>query len=218
MSIIKRLSATLHARLDRVVNQIENHDAVVEAALAESREALARAKVQLARVRQDGERLHKELAEMRGAETAWTERARAAADDEATALECLRRRNAARTRQSELAAAISRHQESEERLGGDVKRAEEQLMRLSEQRNLMRTRESAAEALSLLSGFERTLPAELDRAFERWSVRVTETELAAGGADAADPLARGFEAEEERAALRAELAELLNDREVRDEQ
>ena len=46
MSIFKRLTATFSSRVDQMVSQIENHDAVVEVAIKESRQATAKAKVE----------------------------------------------------------------------------------------------------------------------------------------------------------------------------
>ena len=94
MSLLKRLSATIVSRVDQMVSQIENHDAVVEAAIRESRQAAAKARVRLSRVRGDGEKLQKRIAELRASQTQWTERARSvAADDRDRALECMRCRN-----------------------------------------------------------------------------------------------------------------------------
>ena len=50
MSIIKRLSATLVSNIDRVVGEIENNDAVIQASLTELRRKVATAKVRLAHV------------------------------------------------------------------------------------------------------------------------------------------------------------------------
>ena len=57
MSIIRRLQATISAGLDNAVSQVENHDAVVEAALKDARTAAARARVRLARVQKEEETL-----------------------------------------------------------------------------------------------------------------------------------------------------------------
>ena len=44
MSIIRRVTATLSANLDEAISRIENHDAVIAAALEETRDAAARLK------------------------------------------------------------------------------------------------------------------------------------------------------------------------------
>ena len=50
MSIFKRLSATVVSSLDRVVGEIENNDAVIQASLTELRKKIAAAKVRLSHV------------------------------------------------------------------------------------------------------------------------------------------------------------------------
>ncbi|GAB6040545.1 PspA/IM30 family protein [Endothiovibrio diazotrophicus] len=220
MSVLKRITATLHARVERVANQLENHDAVVEAALRDGRQALACSKVRLGRVRHDGERLAAALEEARGNEAQWSARARACADDEAQALECLRRRRAQGKRAEELERAVADHRERAGRLAAEVAAAERRLTAFADRRNLMRGRESAAAALGTLNGSEPGVTAELEETLERWEVRLTEAELALEPGDGAgnapggvtDPLERRFLDEEERASLLAELHALSDDR------
>ncbi|MCP3908449.1 MAG: hypothetical protein GY712_10590, partial [Oceanicoccus sp.] len=47
MSTLKRLSATLFTRIDHMVSQVENHDAVIESAVRDVRQTAARARVRL---------------------------------------------------------------------------------------------------------------------------------------------------------------------------
>ena len=81
MSFIKRVTATLSANLDQAISRIENHDAVIEAALQDTRDAAARLKVQLGRVRNEGARLREEAEECLMASKRWTERAKSVASD-----------------------------------------------------------------------------------------------------------------------------------------
>ena len=63
MSVFKRLSATLFSHVDRAVSEIENHDAIIEAAIRDQQRALAKAKVRLNRLRAEGRKLEKRLSE-----------------------------------------------------------------------------------------------------------------------------------------------------------
>lgn len=213
MSIFKRVSASLHAHVDKLVGQMENHDAVVEAALKEQRQAVARAKVRLERLSREGERLRREEETARREVSLWTDRARQSTGDEETALECLRRRRAAQARCDELAEALRRHGAAQEKLARDVGEAEMRVRNLDQQRHLMRTRQSAAEALRATDGTEGTGPIDVEAAFERWSETVTEAELATEPSTQADPLAHRFEEREERDALKAELDALMSEKE-----
>lgn len=214
MSVLKRLTTTLWSRVDHAVGQIENHDAVIDAALRDTRRNSARAKVRLARVRSDGERLRTKLTTLREAEIHWRERARAIADeDENTALECLRRRRECQRQTSELESMLARHAEVERRLSTDIQSLENRLNTIAQQRNLMRTRQSTAEALRLLNTLDDSANIDIDDTFDRWEIRITETEMEAGQPDQTDAVERQFLETEDREALRAELRGLISTQE-----
>ena len=74
MSLFKRITATLTTRVGNLVNELENHDAVVESGIAEMRRAYAKAKVRFTRMSAEGERLRRKLEEQCREATAWRER------------------------------------------------------------------------------------------------------------------------------------------------
>ncbi|WP_455211121.1 PspA/IM30 family protein [Kaarinaea lacus] len=215
MSIFKRLSATFSSRVDQMVSQIENHDAVVEVAIKESRQATAKAKVRLARVQRDGEVLRSKIAQLQKDETLWTNRAREVAHkDQERALECVRRRKICQKQLEQYEHALKKHEALEQKLAQDIHAAERKLAEMNQQRNLMRTRQSAAEALNSISGVDETVALDVAEAFERWEVKVTESELEVGSIDSVDLLEREFMQAEDKQALQAELEDLLAEKEV----
>lgn len=215
MSIFKRLTATFTSRVDQMVSQIENHDAVVEVAIKESRQATARAKVRLARVQRDGELLRNKITQLRKDETLWTNRAREiASKDEERALECVRRRKLCQQQLEQYGQALKKHEAMEQRLGQDIHAAERKLADMNQQRNLMRTRQSATEALNAISGMDESVALDVAEAFERWEIKVTESELEVGTVDSMDLVEREFLDTEDKHALQAELRQLLAEKEV----
>ena len=215
MSIFKRLTATFSSRVDQMVSQIENHDAVVEVAIKESRQATAKAKVRLARVQRDGEVLRSKITQLQKDETLWTNRAREVAHkDQERALECVRRRKICQKQFEQYEHALKKHEALEQKLAQDIHAAEHKLAEMNQQRNLMRTRQSAAEALNSISGVDETVALDVAEAFERWEVKVTESELEVGSIDSVDLLEREFMQAEDKQALQAELEELLAMKEV----
>jgi phage shock protein A len=212
MNRLRLWTSSLLSRVDWMVTQVENHEALAESAIREVRQAGARAKVQLGRVRQDGERLRDSLAAQVEAEQRWRERARrTAAHDEARALECLRRSRAAARRATELERRVDEHDRVEQQLVQDVSAIGERLGRLEEQRNLLRTRQSRAEALSHVRAAEPGL--ETGDLFDRWETRVLEREFESACPTEATLQDDAFETEfdevEEAESLREELSELL---------
>ncbi len=207
MNRLKRWSTSIVAHIDRMVAQVENHQGLADSVIREVQRAAARAKVQLARVRQDGGTLRRRLAEDRDAEIRWKERARGESDED-RALECLRRSHRAARQVKELERRLGEHERAEQRLARDVRAVEERLSDLKQRRNLMRTRQSRAEALSAASGAGTTCNEELHDIFDRWETRITELEFSGEIAAEDDPLEADYVGSEELEDLRAELEEL----------
>ena len=202
------------SRLDGMVSQIENHDALVTAAVRDAREARARAKVQLKRVTEDGRRMARRREELEQAEQRWRERAvRVASADESRALECLRRMRRAARERADLEEQAAEHTRIHGQLVRDIGRIDERIDQLVQQRNLLRTRQSRAEALAAAQQDDGRRLAEVDDILDRWEIKVSRIETDSDcDLDESDDLEVTLEAEEEREELRAELEELLSER------
>lgn len=211
MSIFRRLQATVSASLDNAVSQVENHDAVVEAALKDARSAAARARVRLARVQKEEANMQTKLNELQNMHQKWTDRAISTAkQDETQALECVKRRNACEQQITQTKEAITRHKELVINVGTSVDRIESRITDLTQQRNLMRSRHSAAEALRVINKIEGDCADGIDDTFERWEMLVTETEYMAGNSAQVDTLNEAYVEAEDAENLKADLANLLS--------
>jgi phage shock protein A len=216
MSVFKRLSATIASRVNYLVGEIEDHDAVVECAIRDARKAVAKSRVRLTRLQADGVRLRRKLAGLKQDEKKWAERAISVADeDEEKAIMCLRKRQECQRQVTEITSAVEKYQGLEDRLGQDIRQAESRVTEMSQQRNLMLARQSAAQALNTMSGVDESMVNEVEGAFERWEMRITEEELETGNfdRDMDQSLEREFIDVEERAELRFQLKELLKEEE-----
>lgn len=217
MSFIKRLTATLSANVDHAISQIENHDAVVDAVLYETRDAAARLKVQLSRAHAETRRLSGEIARLDSEERQWVQRAkRVAVEDEQRAMACLRHRDACREQRASLASRHGKHREIEHRLEGDLARLSKRLEEINTRRQELRGRELSARGSRAVADLQRESALDVDRAFERWEVEVTRSEIGsevefASGEDPPDDLAEDFERAERDAAHRDELKKLLSE-------
>jgi phage shock protein A len=211
MGRIQRWTAGFFSQIDSAVTKIENHDGLVTVAIRDAQEARSRARVQLQRVRKDGARLNQQVTKLKEAETSWHERAlRIGQTDETRALECLRRKKKAEEQRTELASQLIEHQKTEVRLGQDIGRIDDRVRELSRQRNLLRTRQSRAEALRLVNDGEVFSTGDLDDILDRWEIKVSTSEFQSDiSLDDDDDLEIGFNSEEEAADLRCELQELL---------
>jgi phage shock protein A len=210
MSLIRRISASITSSVDRAVSKVENHDAIINAALRDTQQAAARARVRLERVRKDGHNLKTRRANLEQAVVRWTDRARkVAGDDEAKALECLRRRKDCEMQLGNLEESIFRHEELEARIAEQVKKIEARIGEVAQQRNMMRSRQSVADAMRTINNVEGISYSEIEDTFDRWEINLGETEILMGATSNGDPLDSAFMAEEDTAELRAELEELL---------
>ncbi len=210
MSLIRRISTSITSSVDRAVSRVENHDAIINAALRDTQRAAARSRVRLERVRKDGHNLKTRRANLEQAVARWTERARSiAADDEAKALECLRRRKDCEKQLHSLDDSIDKHEELEARISEQVKKIEARIGEIAQQRNMMRSRQSVADAMRTINNIEGVSYGEIEDTFDRWEINLGEAEILLGTTTDRDPLDSEFLAEEDTAELRAELEILL---------
>ena len=210
MNLIRRISTSITSSVDRAVSRVENHDAIINVALRDTQQAAARSRVRLERVRKDGRNLRTRRANLEQALVRWTERARSiAASDEARALECLRRRRDCQSQLANLAESIEKHDELEARVAEQVKKIEARIREVSQQRNMMRSRQSVADAMRTINNIEGVSYGDIEDTFDRWEINLGETEVLLDSMAVRDPLDSEFLAEEDKAELRAELTELL---------
>jgi phage shock protein A len=212
MARFKRWTHGVVASIDSLIVQVENHEAQVTSTLRELEQGVARSKVQLMRVERDGVALRQALSEEREAAVRWRERAKRE-EQEARALECLRRFKRAEQRSKELEHNQSEHARVEQQLKRDILALEQRLVELRQQRNTLRTRQSRAEAFNVVRGQGDFENGEIGAMFERWETRIAETEVTSGClTTAVDSFDEEFLDLEEAAALKLELRELKEER------
>lgn len=209
MRMFTRISTSVMAALDRAVSTMENHDALVEAAVNEVRQAIGQARARLHRVQSDSERLRARIVALGGTAEQWAARAVQAGVSEDTALECLRRRRDCGIQIEQSEDLLRQQQALSERLHENLSRMESRLRELQRQRDVLRTREAAAEVLRVGETFHgSSAAADVDQALERWDARIAADELVSQPSAHVDALERSFLADEERASLRDELRRL----------
>ncbi len=210
MNLLTRITATLTGTVDSMVSHVENHDAVVQAALKETRAAIAKARIRLSRVHKDGEALERRLAEATRMEALWAQRAvQSAQEDEAKALECIARRNHCRELITTTQDALARHKATATKMGESVAVMEQRLTTMTQQQHTMRSRQSTAEAQRVMNKLAGQSDGSIDSIFERWDMLVTEQEYLDEGMSDTDLLDAEFSRHESDADLKAELEALL---------
>ena len=206
MNRMKRWTMSMTSWVDGVLAQVENHEAAVSSAIGRVRHSTARARVQLKRVERDQQALRDTLLEEEEAIDAWRRRARSA-EDENVALECLRRHKASERRVLRLRQRLGEHERCHKELSDGIRVLNGRLCELTERKNLMRTRQSRAEAAHGMASTTGPI-GDLEDVFERWETRVGEIEIASECAEPIDAFEAELEAVEESAELRLELEAL----------
>ena len=213
MGIINRITTTLSASVDKAVSQVENHDAVIDVSIKDCRTALSKAQVRYSRVKKDKQNLQAKLKELQEMQTTWENRAKSVAkEDEKTALDCLHRKNICKQRIANTQQALIQHEELEQKVGASINKIEQRLSHITQQRNMMRSRHSAADALRTINSIEGSSKNDVDDTFERWEMVISEAEYEVGQElESVDLLDKAFAEKEDEAVLRAELADLMNE-------
>ena len=206
MNRMKRWTMSVTSWVDGMLAQVENHEAAVSSAIGRVRQSTARARVQLKRVERDQQALRDTLLEEEEAIDAWRRRAKSA-EDQGVALECLRRHKAAERRVLRLRQRLDEHERCHKELSDGIRVLNGRLCELTERKNLMRTRESRAQAAHGMVSATGPI-GDLEDVFERWETRVGEIEIASECVEPIDAFEAGLEAVEETAKLRLELEEL----------
>jgi phage shock protein A len=208
MKALKRLTMTLSAQINSMVDQLENHEAVANMALEEIRETMMQARFQIRRVQNEQRVYEQRLTEMEQEEKRWRERAlRAQSESHDKALECVRRLKKTTDEITALKQQILHHGTLEEQLTVDVKRIESKFEELKRKRNLLAARQSRSEALAAVT--EHGGSEDVGHIFERWEQKVLRGEVASeDSAVEADAFSQEFVRAEEKLELEALLQNL----------
>jgi len=210
MSIFKRLSATLVSRIDQVVGEIENHDAVIQATLNDMRKRIAEAKVRLGQVHREKEHLQQQGQELQENARRWQQRAiECSASDETKALKCVSRSRFCEQKEARLQQAIDQYRQTADKLGRDIDSSEQRLAEMKQKLTLMRARQSTSSAVNATSETNNNMGNPLDETFDRWEINISQTEMIVDQHESMDLLERDFINREKEEDLRQELSTLL---------
>jgi phage shock protein A len=203
--------------MDSVVSRVEDHDAVIESSIKECRQAAARTRVRLARVKRDGEQLRSTKARMEHDIALWETRAiDAAGESEERAIQCLKRKKLAESRMLQTTDALELHSQSEQKLVKNLAAIENRISEISQKRNTMRSRQSLSEAMRIIHQLEGDSCFAVDDTFDRWESSLLEQEIAIEADYSADNFENEYIEQEEMNSLKGELEELTRQKPGRD--
>ncbi len=212
MTLLKRTFSSLYAKIDLLVGEIENHDALIQAAIVEQKKKIAAAKVQSRRLKNSEQALREQIAQLSINERRWTHRAvKEASRNEAQALACLQRRQDNRSQLVKLNQMRDEYQQSIRRMSENITQCEEDLNAMIQKHEMLRARQSTAEAMQLIDQQGNLILGEVENSFDRWEIKISQGETLVDPAIDVDELEQEYLSEENELQLRSELAELLKE-------
>ncbi len=209
MNLIKRLTTSVTATLENAVGELENHDAIVEANIKQTRQAVAKTQARLATLRQQRNAIETQLKTANEQVALWEKRAISIGDEnEHQALQCLSRRNHSETEAHRLSSTLDQQDDLIGNVNSNLETLKSKLDEMSQRHNLMRSRQAVASVQSVASKVGQS--EQINDTFERWEAAVLETELGASQGCSVDPLEEQFRSQESDKKLHAQLADLKN--------
>jgi len=210
MKLIKRLSTSITATLDSAVGQLENHDAIVEATIKQTRQSVAKTKARINTLRQQLNAYDSQLKEAREQYAIWTDRAASLADtDQQKALQCVARRNQYEAEIGRLNYSTEQQKDLIRDVSSNLQKLQSKLDEMTQKHNLMRSRQTVADvnrAVAYVSSDD-----SISETFERWESAVLEHEFAVSDACTRDPLDLELTRQEDEADLLAQLQMIKDD-------
>ncbi|GAB1264366.1 hypothetical protein NBRC116493_12140 [Aurantivibrio infirmus] len=215
MTLLKRTFSSLYAKIDLLVGEIENHDALIQAAIVEQKKKISAAKVQSRRLKNSEQALREQIAQLSINERRWTQRAvKEASRNEAQALACLQRRQDNRSQLVKLNQMRDEYQQSIRRMSENITQCEEDLNAMIQKHEMLRARQSTAEAMQLIDQQGNLILGEVENSFDRWEIKISQGETLVDPAIDVDELEQEYLSEENELQLRSELAELLKENKI----
>lgn len=207
MNLFKRLTTSVTATFDNAVGQLENHDAIVEATIRQTKQSVAKTRARINTLCQQQRAYESQLADAQEQHGLWTERAtKLAKTDQAKALQCVARRNQCQTEIKRLNQLIEQQHKLVHEVTLNQHKLQSKLDEMTQKHNLMRSRQTVANvnrAVAKSSSSE-----NLDDTFERWESVILEHEMAVNDVCLHDTLDMELSEQETQAELLAQLAEL----------
>ena len=207
MNLIKRLTTTVSATLDSAVGQIENHDAIIEATIKQTRQSVAKTKARINTLRQQQQAYETQLKDARDQHASWTQRAtQLANNDQDKALQCMSRRNQCQSEINRLTLLIEQQKSLINDVSLNLQKLQAQSDEMSQKHNLMRSRQAVADVNRAVGKAANNI--SVNDTFERWESIVMEHEMTVNDLCTRDPLELELTQQEDDAELLRQLTDL----------
>ena len=177
MHSLRRLTTTLVASFDKTVSSMEDHEAIVDATIRDSKKATARATFKLKKMCADNQRLKNQISNLESESEQWEARAlRSHKDNHDDAIKCIAERNRCTDHIDKLTTRLAQQQEHETRAKDAVNRLIERTDSLTSKRSELSSRAATAKATQIIDRLEGDEGLSINETLDRWEERVFESE------------------------------------------
>ncbi len=215
MNTVKRLFISIKHQIENVAEDFEDHQALINAAIAELDEVGASTQIQLNKTRNEIVRYEKQNKDVLSERLLWAERVRKIHnEDENKALDCVKRIQVLQSQSKQLGEQIAHSIEVERQLLKDLDAINAKRGELKIRKDNLSSRENRTVAEQVLVDSQHGVVSQADLILDRWENRVVSKEYKSQSVDQAqfqaevDPLQYEFEQQEEAQQLKQMLAEL----------
>ncbi len=210
MNLFKKIHIQIRSGIEELLNSVENHEAVTEAAIREYQEYYAKARVKLDRIKAREVGLREKAEKARKDEGLWKGRATSiAGQDRTKALACMKRAKDAEAQAQILETDLENMRQTVSEVEQTVDAMRCRIEEIKRKRDQLSVRDYRTRTLSAASSSGREDP-ELGAIFERWEERILTREVISEREQTSgDNLARELDQKENEAALEAELDALI---------
>lgn len=187
MSRIKRTLTSLFFKVDQVVGEIENHDALIQAAIREQQGKLAAARFECNRIAKRSKQLDDEIQALEKKKAQWEQRAinesLEASSDNSTlnkrerALACIQQAEGLSEQISRRKEMASQYRAAAEKMMTEIKNGAEDLEELKQKHQFMKARQVTADALGRFGDIGSSRLESMETSFDRWEVKIGQTEF-----------------------------------------
>lgn len=210
MTITRRIITTFSSRLDKLIGELENHDALIKATINEQKKKLSTAKVQLAHIKSNESETRKQIAQLHRNETLWADRAVKEAEvNTEKAMLCMQKRKFVHEQICRLQNVVAEYEQTIQKMTAEIDYCEKSLKCMIQKHELMRARQSSVDAVQVINAAGNNNLEQLQECFDRWQVRLMHGEMDMVISDDQDPLEKAYLDSENIEILKTELQELI---------
>jgi phage shock protein A len=201
--IFHRITHTVSAGIESLLDQVENQEAVAWASIEEIEQGAARVRGHRKRSERRIQDLEARLVALEAESKLWKERAVRFGSDRDKALECVRRHLGAEQGRAPHTLELAQQRALRDKIVLDERAIETKLSELRARCAALSSREARCVAQTGVSG------GDIERVFDRWEARLDGTEGIADTESTLDHFAQKLSADEEQTRVEEELDRIL---------